>query len=403
MNNPDELLNVLNLLSNDQKVDLFSTVANQDSTVGIMLLDKMEIKEDDELRQELFNHFFHHDYQFNQGEHTQKIKEYLEEFFVNDIINVLSEMKSKFDYYLLEYKVDLNILSLENFKKLMSYPVQESFKEFWHVKLCSEISVNEFDDEALKLVSENFFNLDDKRQRELFIDTDIVKYLPQNFLSKMASNKNVPKFASDFIYTLLKNTTEFDEFLFNSIKNDLSKKENKELLNHLSDSVSISEISVNMLIEFRKIFPFNLEAMPEKFSFINEIRTIVKILDGVENLATFLDYCIKNQEKCILMNEEIIAEDFNAFYELKLFKNPTLLAQLIYVSNSNMSDFDEKLILENMIDNIKKNEEEITLFLDDGFDDENTASPIDIVLSELEKHVLEFNLSTPNTRKKLKL
>jgi hypothetical protein len=408
MKNPDELVQILNLLSNDQKIELFSNIAKQDANLGIIMLEKMEITEDDELRQELFNHFFNYDLQFNGTVHTNKVKNYLETLFVNDIINILPEMKTQFDFYLLEYKVDLNILSIENFKKLINYPVHDTFETYWKTKLCDEFDFynNNVDKDALKLISEQFFNLEYYKQKQYLLDTDIVSYLPKDFISQMAGNNNIGKYVANIIVDFSQNNHEINEFLLNHIKNSLSKKENKEVLNILSNELFITNVDIDNFKKLREIYPFNIENSPEIFNVINEINNIVEKLEDVEGLSNFVNYCFEKNEKCILIDKNIIVDDFSSFHDNQLFSNPSLLAKLIYISDLNNHHFNEKVILGSVIQIIQNNIEQIKFnFEDESFDEdmENSSESVDSIISQLEKYVFENNIDNTIKGKKLKL
>jgi hypothetical protein len=408
MKNPDELVQILNLLSNDQKIELFSNIAKQDANLGIIMLEKMEITEDDELRQELFNHFFNYDLQFNGTVHTNKVKNYLETLFVNDIINILPEMKTQFDFYLLEYKVDLNILSIENFKKLINYPVHDTFETYWKTKLCDEFDFynNNVDKDALKLISEQFFNLEYYKQKQYLLDTNIVSYLPKDFISQMAGNNNIGKYVANIIVDFSQNNHEINEFLLNHIKNSLSKKENKEVLNILSNELFITNVDIDNFKKLREIYPFNIENSPEIFNVINEINNIVEKLEDVEGLSNFVNYCFEKNEKCILIDKNIIVDDFSSFHDNQLFSNPSLLAKLIYISDLNNHHFNEKVILGSVIQIIQNNIEQIKFnFEDESFDEdmENSSESVDSIISQLEKYVFENNIDNTIKGKKLKL
>lgn len=409
MTQENKLIDVVNLLENKTKIDMFLTLSFKNEDLALLILDVMEIKEDDELRHELSNEFFHQYYYYkgkNGFQTPQKVKDYLEDLFVQELLNILPDIKNKYEFGLLEYQSNLKILNAKNLNTLLNVKVNPDFKNDWINKLCEEFDfkINKIEDETLKIINDNFFNFKTYTQEFLLLNTDILKYLPKNFISKMNKQDELSMFSASLIKDIFLEEGPLNSQLLNAIKNSLSKKNETETIEKLATIFEFEAsniLDIKKIEELRKVFPISFKNMPTKMS-MSSVSDLVDFFDGFKNLSYFLKYLIKENEKFIFTEdiEDFIIYNLESLHDNKLFTNMSLLAKLLYVSDVSLNNFDEKEVLLKIAKTIENNKSDIKEYF---FADEK-VHPVDKILSQLQKYIFEKDLIEPNVNsKKIKI
>lgn len=421
MNQNLELTNLLNCLENETKIKMFLDATHQNEAVAISLLNSMDIHEDDDLRLAIQNEFFQdYDYLDNKQINQSELKRYVEDLFVSDLIKVLPGLTNAKEFSSLEYDRGFAFLRAENFKKLLTTQVEPSFKKFWLHKLCQETNFEniELDDETLNILSHSFFNFNFYEQKKLLLNTNILKFIPQNFLTKMSSDQNeLTIHASKLLVSTLNTEKETHNELITAIRTQLKQVQISKITKELELDYAINNPQISKLKTLRESFAFDLSEIPNRQGIANDIEFILKRTDGIDNLKEFLNYLIETNTFCVFFDdiEDTLIKNLDQLYYKGIVENEEILTKILYVSNYTNDPYDHISILQKIHQFIEKNKNEISEYFyplqEDTFDDEiNDEENGSLVLIEkisksMEKSIIEHSLATPTklSNRKIKL